>query len=117
VATNTTLDHRGISGADQSGGLSGAPLRQRSTEVIRLLHGLGKDLPIIGVGGVSSAGDAYEKIRAGASLVQLYTGMVYAGPTLPRAIVSGLSELLRRDGFSHLRDAVGAGARGANPRT
>jgi len=112
VATNTTLDHSAITTGDQSGGLSGAPLRKRATEVIRFLHGLaGRDLPIIGVGGVSSAADAYEKIRAGASLVQLYTGLIYHGPMLPRAIVVGLSELVRRDGLSHISDAVGIDAR------
>ncbi len=111
VATNTTLDHSAITAGDQNGGLSGAPLRKRATEVIRFLHGLaGRDLPIIGVGGVSSAADAYEKIRAGASVVQLYTGLVYQGPMLPRAIAAGLSELVRRDGFAHLSDAVGIDA-------
>jgi dihydroorotate dehydrogenase len=111
VATNTTLDHGAIAAGDQSGGLSGAPLRRRSTEVIRLLRrAAGADLPIIGVGGVSSAADAYEKIRAGASLVQLYTGLIYRGPTLPRSIVSGLADLLRRDGHAHVSETVGADA-------
>lgn len=113
VATNTTLDHSSVAAhGDQAGGLSGAPLRQRSTEVIRILHALaGRDLPIIGVGGVASAEDAYEKIRAGASLVQLYTGLIYEGPTLPRTIVAELPRLLERDGYTHLRQAVGADAR------
>jgi dihydroorotate dehydrogenase len=111
IATNTTLDHTGIRGADQSGGLSGAPLRQRSTAVIRRLYQMvGPELPIIGVGGVASAQDAYDKIRHGASLVQLYTGMIFEGPFLARAIVDGLPQLLRRDGYAHVRDAVGTAA-------
>jgi dihydroorotate dehydrogenase len=112
VATNTTLDHSSLAAhAPQKGGLSGAPLRARSTAVIRFLYRLtGKDLPIIGVGGVASAEDAYEKIRAGASLVQLYTGMIYAGPGLARSINRRLPELLQRDGYAHLRDAVGTAA-------
>jgi len=112
VATNTTLDHSAIAQhGDQPGGLSGAPLKQRATEVVRLLYQLaGPELPIIGVGGVASAADAYEKIRAGASLVQLYTGMIYEGPTLPRTIVAGLVALLQRDGYAHVREAVGADA-------
>ena len=109
VATNTTIARDGLHTAtDEAGGLSGAPLRARSTAVIRTLHRLaGGALPIIGVGGIFTAADAYEKIRAGASLVQLYTGMVYEGPRLARRIAGGLVDLLRRDGFGHLRDAVG----------
>lgn len=113
VATNTTLDHSTVaSNAPQSGGLSGAPLRARSTAVIRFLYQLaGRDLPIIGVGGVASADDAYEKIRAGASLVQLYTGMIYEGPGLARSINRRLPKLLQRNGYAHLREAVGATSR------
>lgn len=113
VATNTTLDHSAVADhSPESGGLSGAPLRTRSTAVIRFLYELaGRDLPIIGVGGVASAEDAYEKIRAGASLVQLYTGMIYEGPGLARSINRRLPELLQRDGYAHLREAVGAASR------
>ena len=67
-------------------------------------------LPIIGVGGIFSAEDAYERIRAGASLVQIYTGMIYEGPFLAQRIVRGLIQIMEREGFSHLRDAVGRDA-------
>jgi dihydroorotate dehydrogenase len=91
----------------QTGGLSGAPLRARSTEWIRRAYRLiGGRLPIIGVGGIESAQDALEKITAGASLVQVYTGYVFAGPGLPRAINRGLAAECRRRGES-LADLVG----------
>lgn len=90
IATNTTLDHSAIPpGQNQEGGLSGEPLRVRATEVVRKLASL-SFLPVIGVGGVSSAASAREKMAAGARLVQLYTGLVYEGPRLPARIVSGL---------------------------
>jgi dihydroorotate dehydrogenase len=112
IATNTTVGRAGLSTAThETGGLSGRPLRQRSTEVVRYLyvrsHGR---IPIIGVGGIFSAADAYEKICAGASLVQLYTGLIYQGPGLPHRINRGLVQLLRRDGFQHLSEAVGCAA-------
>ncbi|MGD9616213.1 MAG: quinone-dependent dihydroorotate dehydrogenase [Alphaproteobacteria bacterium] len=95
--------------AREAGGLSGRPLFAASTEVLRdmyrLTHGR---LPLIGVGGVADADDAYAKIRAGASLVQLYTALVFAGPVLLGRIKSGLAERLRRDGFASVGDAVGA---------
>ena len=112
IATNTTIArppgllgrHRG-----ETGGLSGRPLFARSTEVLGRLHGLtGGRLPLIGVGGVASGADAYAKIRAGASLVQLYTGLVYHGPGLIAWIKRDLAALLRRDGFARVADAVGA---------
>ena len=94
---------------NEAGGLSGPPLLGPSTEVLRdmyrLTHGR---LPLVGVGGVASAGDAYAKIRAGASLVQLYTALVFYGPALLARIKTGLAELLRRDGFASIADAVGA---------
>jgi dihydroorotate dehydrogenase len=110
VATNTTLDRSALTTASgENGGLSGAPLRQRARAVIATLRSLaGRDLPIIGVGGISSAEDAYGHVRAGASLVQIYTGLVFEGPFLARRIARGLSRLLQRDGYAHLRDAVGA---------
>ena len=92
IATNTTLSREGLPCyAETPGGLSGAPLRARSTEVIRYIaqHTEGK-LPIIGVGGIASAEDALEKLRAGARLVQAYTGLVYEGPGLAREINRGL---------------------------
>ncbi len=117
VATNTTVDrppslvgrHR-----HEDGGLSGRPLFERSTEVLRDMYRLTEGrLPIVGVGGVASGRDAYLKIRAGASLVQLYTALVYQGPGLIGRINRELLDLLRRDGFSRLADAIGADHRGA----
>ncbi len=112
IATNTTLRRSGLSTSiEEDGGLSGAPLRQRATDVIRILRrSAGPDLPIIGVGGVFSAADAYEKIRAGAALVQIYTSLIYEGPGLPRRIVHGLVDLLRRDGLAHISEAIGRDA-------
>ena len=90
IATNTTLDHTAIPApADQTGGLSGAPLRQRSTEVIRILRSA-THLPIIASGGIMDAASAKEKLDAGANLVQIYTGFVYHGPKLIRDIVGAI---------------------------
>ncbi|MFB6297899.1 MAG: quinone-dependent dihydroorotate dehydrogenase [Salinirussus sp.] len=109
VATNTTTDHSGLSGRHrgETGGVSGRPLEATATETVRTLAGL-TDLPIVGVGGVRDAAGAYAKIRAGASLVQLYTGFVYRGPSTARQIGRGLVSLLERDGFETVGDAVGA---------
>lgn len=94
---------------NEVGGLSGSPLRKLSTETIKNVHRLTKGkVPIIGVGGISSGEDAYEKIRAGASLIELYTAMVYEGPPVITKIKRELIELLKRDGFSSLTEAVGA---------
>lgn len=95
IATNTTISREGVSRyADTSGGLSGAPLRARATRLIRhIAQRTEGKLPIIGVGGIASAEDALEKIRAGASLVQVYTGLVYAGPALVRDINVGLARV------------------------
>ena len=98
VATNTT--------ATPEGGLSGAPLRARATECIRHVRRQSK-LPIIGVGGIFTAADTYEKIRAGASLVEVWTGMIYEGPAIVRNINRGLLRLLERDGFGSIAEAVG----------
>ncbi len=104
VATNTTVDHP----TPPEGGLSGAPLRARATECIRHVsrqtHG---KLPIIGVGGVFTAEDAYEKIREVASLIEVWTGMIYEGPAIVRNINRGLLRLLARDGFGSIAEAVG----------
>lgn len=110
IATNTTLDRDGLHGphADEKGGLSGQPLFEKSTRVLARLAGL-TALPIIGVGGVGSAEQAYQKIRAGASAVQLYTALVYGGVSLASEIATGLDKLLERDGFSTVADAVGSG--------
>jgi dihydroorotate dehydrogenase len=114
VATNTTVRRDDLRSAarNESGGLSGRPLRSLSTRVIRTLHRLTRGrVPIIGVGGIFTAEDAYEKIKAGASLVQLYTGFVYGGPATPRVIARELGTLLTRDGYRTLAEAVGAESR------
>lgn len=111
VATNTTIDHSALTGAKQQGGLSGKPVRQKSNDVIRRLYRITRGLvPIIGVGGIFSAADAYEKIQLGASLVQVYTGWIYQGPTMVREINEGLLRLLERDGLKSIKDAVGTAA-------
>jgi len=111
IATNTTIGREGLTHrhAGETGGLSGRPLARRSTEVIRTLYALtqGK-LPIIGSGGVFSADDAYAKIRAGASLVEVYTALIYQGPGLLRRLYKGLRARLRQDGFTRITEAVGA---------
>ena len=114
VATNTTLARDGLRSAHaaQAGGLSGKPLFRRSTQVLARLSRLtGGAMPLIGVGGIGSAEDAYAKIRAGASAVQLYTGLVYEGLSLGARIAEGLDALLARDGFASVAEAVGT-ARG-----
>ena len=112
IVSNTTIarpdtltsPHRG-----QAGGLSGRPLFKASTRVLADMYRLTDGrLPIVGVGGVSSGGDAYAKIRAGASLVQLYTALVYEGPGLVGRIKRELASLLKRDGFASVAAAVGA---------
>lgn len=119
VATNTTLarpesndpDLRRIYG--EAGGLSGKPLRARSTEVIRHLYRQTRgQLPVIGVGGIFSGADAWEKIAAGASLIQIYTGLVYEGPTLAKNIVAALLNRLEAEGLNHLSQAIGCEATG-----
>lgn len=117
VATNTTTSRAGLTtpagrvAACGEGGLSGAPLRSRSTEVIASLYRLTRGrLTIIGVGGVFTAEDAWEKITAGASLVQLYTGFIYQGAGVARDINDGLAEILSSQGFRTLDEAVGTRA-------
>jgi len=110
IATNTTLARTGLHGphAAQAGGLSGAPLFHRATQVLaRLSRDCGPDMPLIGVGGVANAGQAYAKIQAGASAVQIYTAMIYHGLSVAVEIAEGLDRLLERDGFASVRDAVG----------
>ncbi|UHQ95400.1 quinone-dependent dihydroorotate dehydrogenase [Haloterrigena alkaliphila] len=111
VATNTSTTRERLESPNREewGGLSGTPIEDRSTDVIRTIADYTDcDLPIVGVGGVDSAESAYEKIRAGASLVQLYTGFVYEGPSTAKRINEGLVALLERDGFASVEDAVGA---------
>ncbi len=110
IATNTTLSREGLKSAsrDEKGGLSGAPLFEKSTRVLAQLSAL-TQIPLIGVGGVASAEQAYAKIRAGASAVQLYSALVYDGMDLPARLARGLDDLLARDGFASVADAVGCG--------
>jgi dihydroorotate dehydrogenase len=113
IATNTTISREGLqtNHPEQfgSGGLSGRPLISRSNEVINSIYRYSKrKLPIIGVGGILTAEDAFEKIVAGASLLQGYTGFIYGGPTFPPDINKGLATLLISRGFSRLDEAVGS---------
>ncbi len=113
IVSNTTIARPpGLKSpfAAEKGGLSGRPLFAPSTELLRdFYQALKGRMPLIGVGGISSVDDAYAKIRAGASLVQLYTALIYRGPALVADIVVELPERLRADGFSSLAEAVGAG--------
>ena len=112
TVSNTTIERPSdlvSAHAAESGGLSGAPLLAPSTRVLGDIYRLTEGrIPLIGVGGVASGADAYAKIRAGASLVQLYTALVYQGPALVPRLKKDLAELLRRDGFNRLSEAVGA---------
>jgi dihydroorotate dehydrogenase len=112
IATNTTLSRAGVERhprATEAGGLSGAPLASLATEVVRRAYARAAGrVPIVGVGGVMSAEDAYAKIRAGAALVQAYTGLVYGGPAFVKRVNEGVAALLARDGFRSLSEAVGA---------
>ncbi len=113
ILSNTTLSREGLghSHRNEVGGLSGRPLTSRSTELVsRAYRQTAGTLPIVGVGGVFSAQDAYDKIRAGASLVEVYTALIYEGPGLPQRVNAGLLGLLARDGLSHVSEAVGADA-------
>lgn len=110
IASNTTTERSELRSCHQreTGGLSGQPLQRRSTEIIRILSQATKgSIPIIGSGGVFSAIDAYDKILAGASLVQIYTGFIYRGPRLIKEIVEGVAALLKQDGFHSIQDAIG----------
>ncbi|GAA6165930.1 quinone-dependent dihydroorotate dehydrogenase [Pelagimonas sp. KU-00592-HH] len=110
ITTNTTLDRKGLASKhrDEMGGLSGAPLFTKSTRVLARLSQLTDgQMPLIGVGGICNAQDAYDKICAGASVVQLYTALVYGGLSLVEDIVRGLDVLLEQDGFSNVAEAVG----------
>ncbi len=109
VATNTTTSRPAEGGVmNQTGGLSGSPLRARSTEVVRVLyaHTDGK-LPIVGVGGISDVESAWEKIAAGASLLQLYSALVFEGPGVMKIINKGLNRKLKEHGYKSLSEAVG----------
>jgi dihydroorotate dehydrogenase len=120
IAVNTSLDRLGLAErrliqtgrplAEEAGGLSGRPLRRRALEVLRRLRATaGPALPLIGVGGIDSPETAWERITAGASLVQLYTGWIYEGPDLVPAILEGLGRQLQLHGLATITDAVGTG--------
>ncbi|MEM6591094.1 MAG: quinone-dependent dihydroorotate dehydrogenase [Cyanobacteria bacterium P01_C01_bin.73] len=126
IATNTTISRQhlktqtiqrtGNHVQDEAGGISGEPLRQRSTEVIRFIWQQTQgQLPIVGVGGIFTADDAWAKITAGASLLQTYTGWVYEGPAMVRRILMGLSDRLADHQLDHLSQAVGLDHRAADP--
>ncbi len=109
IATNTTTDRpASLRSPEQAerGGLSGKPIEDRATDLVRFVARR-TDVPVVGVGGISDAEGAYGKIRAGATLVQLYTALVYEGPGLARDINEGLCDLLERDGFDSIEEAVG----------
>jgi dihydroorotate dehydrogenase len=118
IATNTTIDRSklttqfiaatGKKVTEEAGGISGAPVRQKSTEIVRFIHQqTGGKLPIIGVGGIFTAEDAWEKITAGASLIQVYTGWTYNGPWMVDRILVGLLAKLEQGGFATISDAIG----------
>lgn len=120
VATNTTIQRTGLrSSAEQvaacgAGGLSGAPLKARALEVLRRLRARAGDrLVLIGVGGIESADDAWERILAGATLVQIYTGFIYGGPFTARDIARGVAERAQAAGYERVTDAIGAGVEAA----
>ncbi|GAX38486.1 quinone-dependent dihydroorotate dehydrogenase [Nodularia sp. NIES-3585] len=121
IATNTTIRRDGLktqvisptgtSPQSEAGGISGAPVRDRSTEVIRFIWQQTQgQIPIIGVGGIFTAEDAWEKITAGASLIQVYTGWIYEGPMMVRRILSGLLLQLEKNQLNSITEAVGRGA-------
>jgi len=111
IVSNTTITRPALLSANarETGGLSGAPLRDLAQQRLRdFRKATGGAIPLVGVGGLASAEDAWARIRAGASLVQLYSAMVYGGPGLPRRILPGLEALMRRDGFASIAEAVGS---------
>lgn len=111
IVSNTTITRPALRShhADEAGGLSGAPLRDLALQRLRdFRSATGGAVPLVGVGGIAGAEDAWQRIRAGASLVQLYSALVYEGPGLARRIVRGLEKRMRRDGFSTIAEAVGS---------
>ena len=111
IVSNTTISRPSLSSkhANEAGGLSGKPLRELALRRLRdFRKATGGEIPLVGVGGISTAEDAWQRIRAGASLVQLYSALVYEGPGLARTITRGLERLMERDGFSSIEEAVGS---------
>jgi len=112
IVSNTTISRPTLASrhAGETGGLSGAPLKSLAQAQMRAFREVaGNTIPLIGVGGIASADDAWERIRAGASLVQLYSAMVYHGPGIAKQITKGLEKLLRQYGFESIAEAVGTG--------
>lgn len=118
IATNTTIQREGLKtdrilqtgnrAVDEPGGLSGAPLRQKSTAVIQFIHHETQgQLPIMGVGGIFTARDAWQKLSAGATLLQVYTGWIYGGPEMVRRVLEGLAQQLTHHRLEKLQDAIG----------
>ena len=121
MATNTTIQREGLKTEilaktgnkiqEEAGGLSGMPLRQRYTEIIRFIYKQTQgSIPIIGVGGIFTAEDAWEKITAGASLLQVYTGWIYQGPWMVKDVLQGLGTKLTENNLTHISQAVGMNA-------
>ena len=113
IVANTTVSRPLLKSrhADEIGGLSGAPLKALALEALRSFRSVsGGEIPLIGVGGIANAEDAWERIRAGASLVQLYSAMVYEGPTIARTIAAGLAQRLKREGLANISELVGTAA-------
>ena len=111
IVSNTTVSRPALKSkhAGAAGGLSGAPLRALALDALRKFRSAsGSEMPLIGVGGIGNADDAFERIRAGASLIQLYSAMVYEGPGIARRIAKGLDRLLSREGFASVASAVGS---------
>jgi dihydroorotate dehydrogenase len=111
IVSNTTVSRPPLKSrfAGEAGGLSGAPLKPLALEALRQFRrASGGALPLVGVGGIANAEDAWQRIRAGASLVQLYSAMVYEGPGIARRMVRGLEQLMKRDGFASVAEAVGS---------
>jgi dihydroorotate dehydrogenase len=111
IVSNTTVSRPPLKSrfAGEAGGLSGAPLKPLALEALRQFRRTsGGALPLVGVGGIANAEDAWQRIRAGASLVQLYSAMVYEGPGIARRMVRGLEQLMKRDGFASVAEAVGS---------
>jgi dihydroorotate dehydrogenase len=112
IVANTTVSRPALRSryAGEAGGLSGRPLKPLALEALRQFRrASGSEIPLVGVGGIENADDAWDRIRAGASLVQLYSAMVYEGPGIARRIARGLAERVRREGFANIAEAVGSG--------
>ena len=114
IATNTTISRPNLVNTNsvESGGLSGKPLRDKSTEIIRKIYKHSKgEVKIIGVGGIFTGSHAFDKIAAGASMVQIYTGFIYEGPAIVKNIKTELAGILKGKGFASIKDAIGSGNR------